>query len=51
MDYREIDPRDRLVVILASPDRTRELSKVVDWKAVAAGSLPLASGLALLNMF
>jgi hypothetical protein len=51
MDYRELDPRDRLVVILASPERTRELPQAIDWKKVASDTLPFASGLAIPGLF
>ena len=43
MDYRELDSRDRRLIIVASPERALELSRRIDWKAVATRSLPLAS--------
>src|SRR5262245_33329010 len=41
MDYRELDPRDRRLIIVASPERARELPKRINWRAVVH-DLPLA---------
>ena len=43
MDYRELDSRDRRVVILASPERALELSQHIDWKRVVTENLPFAA--------
>jgi hypothetical protein len=42
MDYTNIDPRDRRIVIVASKERAKAMKGEVDWMQVAKGGLPLA---------
>lgn len=51
MDYRELDPRDRRLIIVASAERAQELPRRIDWKAVRSSSLPFATSITAHYLF